>query len=164
MEMVLAAHNQLRVRVFDDVLSLETYMRIAAVDIIVTAFGPGPEGAVSAIAGLRANAGKLAKPNFQCIALASMQDTNLKAICDRVGIDEVIAKPASPRYLEERVLARLGQTSARRLGGHTGPERRAHALKLSADIEKLQGPRLHVGSVPSNVIPLFGPRPEAPLH
>jgi DNA-binding response OmpR family regulator len=153
MEMVLAAHAHLNVRVFDDVDALEAFMGATRVEMVVAAFGPGPEGAVAAISGLRARAQNFVLPEFECIALANLSDGNLKAISIHAGINEVIAKPASPRYLEERVLARLGRPSARRLATHAGPERR-----LS------RAPRGDANEWPSNVVPLFGPRPETPNH
>lgn len=153
MEMVLAVHQHLNVCVFSDVDALEAFMRITRVEMVVAAFGPGPEGAVSAISGLRARAQSFVQPDFECIALANLSEGNLKAISIHAGINEVIAKPASPRYLEERVLARLGRPSPRRLSSHTEPERRFS-----------RAPQADVGTWPSNVVPLFGPRPEAAPH
>lgn len=147
LEMVLSAHQHLQVRVFNDVISLTAFMRITPVDIVVGAFGPGPEGASSVIAHLREHADTFTQSSFQSIALSDAIDENMKALCAKVGIDEIIAKPMSPRYLEERVLARLGEAPTRRLRADPRPERRTRTNPL-----------------PSNVIPLFGPRPSALVH
>jgi two-component system phosphate regulon response regulator PhoB len=147
LEMVLAAHAHLQVRVFNDVISLSGFMRTTSVDIVVGAFGPGPEGASSVIAHLRREAETFVHPAFQSIALSDAIDGDMKAICLEAGIDEIIAKPMSPRYLEERVLARLGEAPVRRLRTDARPERPNRTAAF-----------------PSNVIPLFGPRADALTH
>ena len=50
---------------------------------------------------------KLARKRLQIVALASALSIETKAASIHAGIDEIIMKPMSPRYLVERVLARL---------------------------------------------------------
>ncbi len=57
---------------------------------------------------LRADAA-VAFREFQIIALASALTLETKAASLHAGIDEIIMKPMSPKYLVERVLARLAK-------------------------------------------------------
>jgi hypothetical protein len=64
------------------------------------------------------------------------------------GIDEIVMKPMSPKYLLERTLSRLAKTAAR-TQVYRGPERRA-GLRTAA----------HWARFGDNVIPLFDHRPQ----
>jgi DNA-binding response OmpR family regulator len=137
--MVLAGSPSLRIRPFESLLSLTTYMRLAPVDVVVAELdGEGTRADLAAQA-LRSDA-RLESPRFQIIALANTLDQTASAAARRAGIDEVMMKPMSPRYLLERVLARLRRAPLRR------------------------HPILHrQAPVADNVVPLFRPRDE-PLH
>lgn len=136
---VLAGAPTLRVRPFESQLALTTYMRLAPVDIIVADFD-GDVPAHHLAIDLRADM-RLERRDFQLLALASAVTPELKTVSLRSGIDEIILKPMSPKYLLERVLARIARAAAR-------PTLRKQAAPAQW---------------PANVIPLFGqaPQPQA---
>ncbi len=125
--MTLAGSPSLRVRPFETEAALRTYLRLAPADLVVTDF----EGAER----LRAN--EAIPRGTQIIALASELSAQSKAASLAAGIDEVIMKPMSPRYLVERVLARLSWPRLER-------RRRTVQRDWSA--------------FGDNVVPLFAPR------
>ena len=135
---VLASAPSLRVRPFESQLALTTYMRLAPVDLIVADF----DGEVSAdrlARDLRADT-RLERRDFQLLALASKVTNQVRDASVGAGIDEIILKPMSPRYLLERVVSRLARVAARQ------------QLRKQAPVQW-----------PANVIPLFGRQPQ-PLH
>jgi two-component system phosphate regulon response regulator PhoB len=136
LSMVLASVPTLRVRPFDTQLALTTYMRLAPVDLIVSDFDSDKSPADRVARELHADT-HLERADFQMIALASRVTTETQRDSIRAGIDEIIMKPMSPKYLLERVLARLNRRST--------PPPRPPAR-----------PAPHTG----NVVPLFGPRPQ----
>lgn len=101
--MVLAGAPNLRVRTFESELTLQVYMRIARVDLVVI---DCDDIEIEAISLLRADDG-LETPGFRAIALSTEPSRNLKQRCDAAEVSEIIVKPMSPRYLLERVQARL---------------------------------------------------------
>ncbi len=105
---VLAAMPGLRVRRFDSQIALTTYMRLSPVDVVVCDFDcdAAPAGALAR--SLRSD-DRLVRQTFGIIALTKSVDVELKQVSIAGGIDEVIVKPMSPKYLLERVLARLKQ-------------------------------------------------------
>jgi two-component system phosphate regulon response regulator PhoB len=123
--MVLAGDNRLRVRQFDSLAALATYMSLTPIDIVVCDFdckaAPAEEVAVT----LRGDAG-LARRDFQIIALTQAVTPRTRYASVSAGIDEVIVKPMSPKYLHERVVARLRQPVAPSVSvpGYHGPDRR----------------------------------------
>ena len=131
---VLAANPGLRVRSFESQLALTTYMRLAPVDLIVADFD-GEVLAHHLAVDLRADM-RLERRDFQLLALASAITPELKTVSVRAGIDEIILKPMSPKYLLERVLSRLAR-------------RAAAQLRKPAPVQW-----------PANVIPLFGQTPQ----
>lgn len=135
---VLASVPTLRVRPFESQLALTTYMRLAPVDLIVADFDGDAPAHLLAV-DLRADH-RLERRDFQLLALASAITPQLKTVSVRAGIDEIILKPMSPRYLLERVLSRLARRAA------------AQQLRKPAPVQW-----------PANVIPLFGrtPQPQA---
>jgi DNA-binding response OmpR family regulator len=139
LSMVLAAVPALRVRPFESQLALTTYMRLAPVDLVVADLDGDSAPADRVAFDLRADP-TLESPHFQMIALAGRLTGETRQRAAGAGIDEIIVKPMSPKYLLERVLARLQRRSG------PPPRRPAPALPLGG-----------------NVIPLFGPRPET-LH
>lgn len=146
LSMVLASVPSFRVRPFVSELALVTYMRLAPVDVVVIDFDCATARADRVSRDLRAD---LSIPNhdYQVIALASEVSPETKSLCIASGIDEVIVKPMSPRYLLERVQSRLARRGP---GGHR-PARAAT-------------PRLPDFSQYSNVIPLWPRDRHLPLH
>jgi len=106
--MVLASVPSFRVRPFESELALTIYMRLAPVDLVVTDFDAENARADLVTRDLRDDPG-LENPAFQVIALASAVTPETKNLCIKAGIDEVIVKPMSPKYLLERVQSRLKQ-------------------------------------------------------
>lgn len=100
---VLAGAPNLRVRSFESDVALEVYMRITRVDLLVVDCDDiEPE----VLTRLRGDP-DIVVPGFRALALATELDRNLKRRCDAAGLTEIIVKPMSPRYLLERVQARL---------------------------------------------------------
>jgi DNA-binding response OmpR family regulator len=138
LSMVLASVPTLRVRPFDSQLALTTYMRLAPVDLIVSDFDSDSAPADRVARELHGDK-NLERQGFQMIALASKVTNETKLASIRAGIDEIIVKPMSPKYLLERVLSRL--------------QRRPQVVARPLERQRL---RDFAGT---NVIPLFGPRP-----
>ena len=101
--MVLAGAPNLRVRTFESELTLQVYMRIARVDLVVV---DCDDIDVEALSLLRADDG-VETPGFRAIALSGELSRELKQRCDAAEVSEIVVKPMSPRYLLERVQARL---------------------------------------------------------
>lgn len=106
--MVLASVPSFRVRPFESELALSIYMRLAPVDLVVTDFDAENARADLVTRDLREDS-SVENPAFQVIALASSVTPETKSLCIKAGIDEVIVKPMSPKYLLERVQSRLRQ-------------------------------------------------------
>ncbi len=133
---VLASNPALRVRSFESQLALTTYMRLAPVDLIVADFD-GEVPAHHLAVDLRGDM-RLERRDFQLLALTSAITPELKTVSVRSGIDEIILKPMSPKYLLERVLSRLARAAIRQT------------------LRKPAAPK----QWPANVIPLFGQAPQ----
>ncbi|QMV02949.1 response regulator [Devosia sp. D6-9] len=153
--MVLAGCPSLRVRLFESRAALTTYMRLAPVDVVVADFDCDDAPADQLAAALRQDE-HLHRRDFSIIALTrTVTDTTRNAAVS-AGIDEVIVKPMSPRYLLERVLARTRrQDHPVRSAAYHGPERR-HRLTLP--------PAGVYARKSDNVIPLFGRPRQQELH
>jgi two-component system, OmpR family, phosphate regulon response regulator PhoB len=139
LSMVLASVPTLRVRPFESETALTTYMRLAPVDLLVCDFDSRNAPADRVAEALRRDK-TLTRRSFQVIALASEVTAQTKRVSISAGIDEIIVKPMSPKYLLERVLSRLQRRAA------SSP--RASTRAVPRDLS-LAG---------SNVIPLFGHR------
>lgn len=100
----LAMKPAFRVREFETLAGIETYMRIAPVDLLVADFDNAEIPADQLARHLRGLADT--PRHLQIVALASQLGPTSKAEAKAAGIDEVIVKPMSPRYLVERVVAR----------------------------------------------------------
>jgi len=109
LSMTLAGASSLRVRPFDTKLALTTYLHLAPADLVVTDFDSETARADLLAEDIRHDRA-IHSPNLQIIALASMLTPDTKAASIHAGIDEIIMKPMSPKYLVERVLARLAKT------------------------------------------------------
>lgn len=114
----LAGAPSLRVRAFETEVGLRAYLQLAPADLVVADFDSLPSRADRLAERIRSDGG-IAKP-MQIIALASQLSVDVQAASIHAGIDEIIMKPMSPRYLVERVLARLAKakTTERRRGLH----------------------------------------------
>jgi two-component system, OmpR family, phosphate regulon response regulator PhoB len=115
-----------RVREFRDTRSLSAYMRIAPVAILVTDYRLENATAADVAHDLRSDALVISR-HVQIIALSKTVDTSMRQRCVQAGIDEVIMKPMSPLYLEERVTARLKSVPRDHIAcgpAYAGPERR----------------------------------------
>ena len=150
--MVLASVPSFRVRPFDSELALTIYMRLAPVDLVVADFDAENARADLVTRDLRDDPG-LDNPAFQVIALASAVTPETKNLCIKAGIDEVIVKPMSPKYLLERVQSRLKQRVAAPQAIHQTIRR--FTPKPAAK------PDFRAGS---NVIPLFTQDRPLPQH
>jgi two-component system phosphate regulon response regulator PhoB len=150
LSMVLASVPSLRVRPFESQVALTTYMRLAPVDLIVSDFDSERAPADKVARELRGDT-SLERRDFQVIALASAVTAETKQSSIRAGIDEIIVKPMSPKYLLERVLSRLQRRAAT-----ARPVRSVNAA--------VRPPRLDFTSAGSNVIPLFGRRLQPTTH
>jgi DNA-binding response OmpR family regulator len=139
LSMTLAGAPSLRVRPFDTEAALRSYLQVAHADLVVADFDSLPARADRLAERLRSDAA-IAK-GMQIVALASDISPELKAASIHAGIDEIIMKPMSPRYLVERVLARLAKTRA--------PERRRGLQKRDWS------------AFGDNIVPLVRPAPEA---
>ena len=111
LSMVLASVPSFRVRPFESELALVTYMRLAPVDVVVTDFDSANARADRVTRDLRADQ-TIPYRDYQVIALATEVSPETKNLCIASGIDEVIVKPMSPKYLLERVQSRLARRAA----------------------------------------------------
>ena len=111
LSMTLAGVSSLRVRPFDTQLALTTYLRLAPADLVVADFDSIPSRADKLAEDLRHDR-IIGARELQVIALASALTPETKMASIHAGIDEIIMKPMSPRYLVERVLARLAKKRA----------------------------------------------------
>jgi two-component system phosphate regulon response regulator PhoB len=143
---VLAAMPGLRVRRFDSQIGLTTYMRLSPVDVLVCDFDceAAPAGALAR--SLRSD-DRLVRQAFAILALTGSVDADLKQQSVACGIDEVIVKPMSPKYLLERVLARLKQVQ---------PSALMPRQVLPQAAMRRESERRDFGS---NVVPLFRDQP-----
>jgi CheY-like chemotaxis protein len=103
--MVLAAAPGLRVRPFESLVALSTYMRLAPVDLLALDFDC--EHAPAARVSRELKADPHIGGRFQVVALAGRVSPEVKQASIGARIDEIIVKPMSPKYLLERVLSRL---------------------------------------------------------
>ena len=111
LSMTLAGAWTLRVRPFETQLALTTYLHLAPADLVVADFDSIPSRADRLAQDLKADRA-IASPDLQIIALASAVTAETKRASIEAGIDEIIMKPMSPKYLVERVLARLAKKKA----------------------------------------------------
>jgi len=101
----LAGVPMLRVRPFESEVALTTYLRLALADLVVADLDSLPDGAERLAGPLRRAAGIGGK--LKVLALASERSAARGRVALGAGFDEIIMKPMSPKYLVERVLARL---------------------------------------------------------
>ena len=115
-----------RVREFCDHRALSDYMRIAPLALLVTDYDLDRVTAADVALSIR-NGDDLASRHVQIIALSRTVDSEMRRRCVQAGIDEVIVKPMSPVYLEERIAARLANGTGGYVSAepyYVGPDRR----------------------------------------
>jgi len=147
--MVLAGAPNLRVRTFESELTLQVYMRIARVDLVVV---DCDDIEVEALSLLRADEG-VESPGFRAIALSTALSRDLKHRCDAAEVCEIVIKPMSPRYLLERVQARLRDGHFTRPTTMRQPGRPAVRQLLPMDFSQF-----------ANVVPLWTKDRPRPVH
>lgn len=103
-EMILARDDGLRVVTFTSYKKLAAHMRIAPADVLVCDYEQDGWTAPEMLVHLRRHA-----PNrlFRSIVLTSYVSHEVRQGCRFAQVDEVIVKPMSPLFLEERVEAHL---------------------------------------------------------
>lgn len=139
LSMTLAAAPSLRVRPFGTEAALRSYLQVTSADLVVADFDSVPARADQLAERLRADG--IISERIPVIALASAVTPDVRAAALNSDIDEIIVKPMSPRYLVERVMARLARTrpGGRRRGLH----------------------RPDWSTFGDNIVPLFRTQPEA---
>jgi two-component system phosphate regulon response regulator PhoB len=140
LSMTLAGTPSLRVRAFESQAALTTYLHLAPVDLVVADFDSAAARADHLAEDLRNDAAVHSR-DLQILALASTLTPDTKAASIHAGIDEIIMKPMSPRYLMERVAARLARRVQRQAA-----ERRAERSTMR---------RMDWSGHGDNVVPLF---------
>ncbi|MCD7059414.1 response regulator [Pelagibacterium xiamenense] len=122
----LRSRRDWRVREFRDARSLNAYMRIAPVAMLVSDFTL-EDGSLTSLAHSIRNDEMVISKHVQIIAMSRTISPGMRRDCVAAGIDEVIVKPMSPIYLKERIGARIANGPADHItvkGAYTGPERR----------------------------------------
>ena len=145
--MTLAGSPALKVRPFESTLALSVYLRIATVDLLVLDLDSRQVPAAQVMRDLRYDLG-LDRPDFEVIALTTAVTPALREAGHAAGIDEIIVKPMSPRYLLERVEARIA--AARQKPSLPPAPRPSPPLAPPPDL--------------SNVIPLWTRNRPMPTH
>lgn len=149
LNMVLSERNELRVRSFDTETALIEYMQAAPVHLLIVDDNAADYDPAELLKQLRQDETERF-PSFQVIRLSRNVTAGMKAHCAAIGVDEVIAKPMSPKYLEDRVLTRLSQKPSRLLDrANFALERRRQPRPRSVPSDRFARPK-------SNVVPLFG--------
>ncbi|WMT91258.1 response regulator [Pelagibacterium sp. H642] len=115
-----------RVREFRDSRALRDYMRIAPLALLVIDYQLERTDAAQVALAIRSDS-ELVSRRVQVIAMTRTVDPDMRRRCVQAGIDEVIVKPMSPLYLEERIAARLESGTSSYISAlphYVGPERR----------------------------------------
>lgn len=105
-----------RVRCFASLRELGTYMRIAPVAVIVSDYDLS-DGSIADFAFMIREGDFVVDAGLAIIAMARAITPDMRRECRASGIDELIVKPMSPAYIEERVEARLRAQEPERRGG-----------------------------------------------
>ena len=144
----LATSPRLRVRTFEAPAALDIYLRIAPIDLLIADFDNPEAPADRLLRQLRADP-NLDCPEFRVLALTGRVTPQLRQASRAAGIDEIIVKPMSPRYVLERTVAWLARPRAVPLS----QRRPAAPPRPAIDFSQY-----------SNVVPLFGSRRPLPQH
>lgn len=131
-----------RVREFRDVRAVASYMRVAPVAVLVGDYDLD-DGTTADLAESIRTEGGIVSTDVQIIALTRSIDHDLRRRCVRAGIDEIIVKPMSPLYLEDRVRNRLNAGTRDYVRStYVGPDRRDRLHLVDprpSPIERRQG-------------------------
>lgn len=141
-------HNW-RVREFRDTRALSAYMRIAPVAVLVADYALESATAADIALDLRSD-DLIVSRHVQIIALSKEVNLAMRQRCVQAGIDEVIMKPMSPLYLEERITARLRHLPRDHIScgpAYAGPERRGRI-----DVEDTRPIRVERRGEETNVV------------
>lgn len=134
-EMILARDEGVRVTCFQSYEQLAAHMRIAPVDVIICDYEQRGWNAPEMLMNLRQRApGRL----FRSIVLTGHVSHSVRQACRFAQVDEVIIKPMSPLFLQERVDAHM------------------QALDYQEMVAELSETPEHL----DNVVPLFGEHPD----
>ena len=147
LSMTLSSSPSLKVRPFDSALALSVYLRVATVDLLVLDLDSRQVPALQVLADLGLDLG-VPRPQFEVVALTAQITPALREAGPSAGIDEFIIKPMSPRYLLERVAARIPAP------------RSTPALPRAPRTPPNAGPRPALG----NVVPLWTNERPMPQH
>lgn len=115
-----------RVREFRDPASLNAYMRIAPVAMLVADYR-FEDGDLTMLARTIREDPMVISKHVQIIAMSRTISPGMRRACVAAGIDEVIVKPMSPLYLKERIGARIARGPVDHIivkNTYVGPERR----------------------------------------
>lgn len=122
----------LRVREFRDARAVATYMRVSPISVLVGDYDL-VDGTTADLAERIRIQGSVVSSDVQIIVLTRTIDQDLRRRCVRAGVDEIIVKPMSPLYLEERVRTRLGDGPRGYIRSkYVGPDRRDRLHLLDA--------------------------------
>ena len=119
-------------RTLRDALGL---MRLYPIDFVICDRVVGGQQMENVLPLLRENA---TFGDFETILLTGDVDAGLQDICRQSGIDEVIIKPMSPRFIAERLAVRAG--SARSRASANRPRVDWTCLPTSANVLPFAGP------------------------
>ncbi len=104
LHMVLANNRNVRVRIFANEMELAKYINIINIDLLVLDCKQLDYAIISTIAYLK-NSPSTNRANFKTIILCNKIENNIGSFCKAVGINELMIKPTSPSYFENRVLS-----------------------------------------------------------
>lgn len=138
--MILGRSGDLNARSFSDVPSFVSHLRIVPADLVVVDHDLVSTTAPELLLSLRR---KTSSSAFRSIVLTTELSRTVRQSCNFAQVDEVIVKPASPLFLNERARFWLAQSGVE--FAPTDTDVRAFNIDTSADA--------------SNVIPLFSADP-----
>lgn len=133
-DMILSRDSHVRVVRFNSYEKLADHMRIAPADLIVCDYEQDGWTAAEMLVNLRKHAP--GRP-FRSIVMTEYVSHEVRQGCRFAQVDEVLIKPMSPLFLQERVEAHL-------------------ATLDGSELETPDGPEIEHGS---NVVPLFSAAP-----
>ena len=122
--MVLGGDTRLSIRQFANEDELFGYLYAAPIDILICDFDRAGRPAYEMVEAIRLD-NHIPSRDAQVIGLSRTITPPMRQQTISAGIDEVILKPASPRYLLQRVQARIAPRPAvSSPSGYRGPDRR----------------------------------------
>ena len=136
--MVLSGLPGISARAFTSEMTLNIFMRLTPVDLVIVDFD-APDMPADRVARQLRQTPTLSGLRFTILALGGHLSAEIRDRSADAGIDEVIAKPAAPSYLRERVLSHLVRPES--VARPVTPLRPQMALNATR--------------APSNVVPLF---------